>query len=74
MRDECVFLFLKLNIECNDKDTSNSNRFTEREGKAENFLMQMNYLPPWSSIGEKRVISTVEATIKLTQSHQYVTY
>ncbi|KOO48898.1 hypothetical protein AMD00_10820 [Viridibacillus arvi] len=53
MRDECVFLFLKLNIECNDKDTSNSNRFTEREGKAENFLMQMNYLPPWSSIGEK---------------------
>ena len=53
MRDECVFLLLKLNIECNDKDTSNSNRFTEREGKAENFLMQMNYLPPWSSIGEK---------------------
>ncbi|MEX3625677.1 hypothetical protein [Viridibacillus arvi] len=36
--------------------------------------MQMNYLPPWSSIGEIRVINTVEATIKLTQSHQYVTY
>ncbi len=34
-------------------------RFTEREGMAENLLTRKNSLPPWSSIGELKVINTV---------------
>ncbi len=34
-------------------------RFTEREGTAGNFPTRKNSLPPWSSIGELKVINTV---------------
>ncbi len=47
---------------------SATERLTERGDKAGIFLTLQLHLPPWSSIGERKVINTVAATIQQTKA------